>query len=254
MHRGRGATGFPATGAWDSVGASTRWLHRTRFIFVGHRNKASDSGSPFVEFPRSGRKIEEQLRARQGFCWRWWQRNLHGSRRASTSDHVRRSSITTPRSHAIFTSASASGQVFYLPGVALGALPAATPGVFGVITPFVARRLRGARRRRRRGSLGGPRIAFGRGGSDLGRPRATRGGPGSVFGFGGVRPVTRRTNIAASQTPAAGTVLVFANGAPGPFCDRSAARPRRDGMSGFRRANRHRRLLLGRHDDEEASN
>ena len=160
----------------------------------------------------------------------------------------------TPRSHAIFTSASASGQVFYLPGVALGALPAATPGVFGVITTFVARCLRGARRRRRRGSLGGPRIAFGRGGSDLGRPRATRGGPGSVFGFGGVRPVTRRTNIAASQTPAAGTVLVFANGAPGPFCDRSAARPRRDGLSGFRLANRHRRLLLGRHDDEEAPN
>ena len=63
MHRGRSAAGFPATGAWDSVGASTRGLHRTRFVFVGHRNKASDSGSPFVEFPRSGRKIEEQLRA-----------------------------------------------------------------------------------------------------------------------------------------------------------------------------------------------
>ena len=139
----------------------------------------------------------------------------------------------TPWSHAIFTSASASGQVFYVPGVVLEALPAATPRVFGVIAPFVARRLRGARRWCRRGSLGGPRIAFGRGGSDLGRPRATRGGPGSIFGFGGVRPVTRRTNIAASRTPAAGTVLVFANGAPGPFCDRSAARPRRDGMSGF---------------------
>ena len=68
MHRGRGAAGSPATGAWDSVGASTRGLHRTRFVFVGHRNKASDSGSPFVEFPRSGRKIEEQLRACQGFC------------------------------------------------------------------------------------------------------------------------------------------------------------------------------------------
>ena len=63
VHRGRGTAGFPATGAWDSVGASTRGLHRTRFVFVGHRNKASDSGSPFVEFPRSGRKVEEQLRA-----------------------------------------------------------------------------------------------------------------------------------------------------------------------------------------------
>ena len=145
MHRGRDFASFPATGVWDSVGASTRGLHRTQFIFVGHRNKASDSGSPFVEFPRSGRKIEEQLRARQGFCRRWWQRNLHRSRRASTSDHVRRSSITTPRSHAVFTSASASGQVFYVPGVALGALPAATPGIFGMITPFVAPCLGGAR-------------------------------------------------------------------------------------------------------------
>ena len=143
VHRGRGAAGFPATGAWDSVGASTRGLHRNWFVFVGHRNKASDSGSPFVDCPHSGRKMEEQLRARQGFCWRWWQRNLHGSRRASTSDHVRRSSITTPRSHAVFTSTSASGQVFYILGVALGALPAATPGIFGVITPFVARCLGG---------------------------------------------------------------------------------------------------------------
>ena len=63
VHHGRGAADFPATGAWDSVGASTPGLHRTRFVFVGHRDKASDSGSPFVEFPRSGRKIEEQLRA-----------------------------------------------------------------------------------------------------------------------------------------------------------------------------------------------
>ena len=254
MHHGCGAIGFFATGPRDSIGASTWGPHRTWFVFVGHRNKASDSGSPFVEFPHSGRKIEEQLRARQGFCWRWWQRNLHGSRRASTSDHVRRSSIMTPRSHAIFTSASASGQVFYLPGVALGALPAATPGVFGVIAPFVARRLGGARCRRWRGSLGGPCVAFGRGGDDIGRPRFTREGLGSAFGFGDVWPVTRRTNIAASQTPAAGMVLVFASSAPGPFCDRSAARPRRDGLSGFRLANRHRRLLLGRHDDEEASN
>ena len=63
MHHGRGAVGSRTTGAWDSVGASTRGLHRTRFVFVGHRNKASDSGSPFVEFPHSGRKIEQQLRA-----------------------------------------------------------------------------------------------------------------------------------------------------------------------------------------------
>ena len=43
------------------------------------------------------------------------------------------------RSQAIFTSSSASGQVLNVPGVAFGALPAAMPGIFGVITPFVAR-------------------------------------------------------------------------------------------------------------------
>ena len=245
MHHGRGAAGFSATGPRGPIGASTPGPHRTWFVFVGHCNKASDSGSPFVEIPSSGRKVEEQLRARQGLCWRRWQRNLHGSRRASTSDHVRRSSITTPRSHAIFTSASASGQVFYLPGVALGALPTATPRIFGVITPFAARCLGGARCWSRRGSHGGPCVAFGRGGDDPGRPRSTREGLGSAFGFGDVWPVTRRTNIAASQTPAAGMVLEFASSALGPFCDRSAARPCRDELSGFRLANRHRLFFLG---------
>src|SRR4051812_37602655 len=69
MHHGRGVAGPPATGAWDSIGASTRGLRWTWFVLVGDRNKASDGGSRFVEFPRSGRKVEEQLRARQGFCW-----------------------------------------------------------------------------------------------------------------------------------------------------------------------------------------
>ena len=159
MHHGRGAAGFSATGPRDSIGASTRGPHQTWFVFVGHRNKASDSGSPFVEFPRSGRKVEEQLRTRQGLCWRRWRRNLHGSRHASTSDLVRRISITTPQSHAVVTSASASGQVFYVPGVVLGARPAVTPGIFGVITLFVARCLGGARCWRPRGSLGGPCVA-----------------------------------------------------------------------------------------------
>src|SRR3954468_644793 len=72
VHRGRSAASLPATGTWDSVGTSTRGLCRGRLIFVGHRNKASDGGSPFVEFPRSGRKVEEQLRACQGFCWCRW--------------------------------------------------------------------------------------------------------------------------------------------------------------------------------------
>ena len=94
-------------------------------------------------FPVVGGKSRSNC-ACQGLCWRRWQRNLHGSRRASTFDHVRRSSITTPRSHAVFTSTSASGQVFYVPGVALGALPAAMPEIFGVITPFVAHCLGGA--------------------------------------------------------------------------------------------------------------
>ena len=62
MHRGHGAAGFSTTGPRDSIGASTRGPHRTWFVFVGHRNKASDSVSPFVEFHRSGRKVEEQLR------------------------------------------------------------------------------------------------------------------------------------------------------------------------------------------------
>src|SRR3954470_7935403 len=61
MHRGRGAASFPATRTRDSVRTSTRGLRRAWFIFVGHRNKASDGGSPFIEFPLSGRKIEEQL-------------------------------------------------------------------------------------------------------------------------------------------------------------------------------------------------
>ena len=204
-------------------------------------------------FPVVGGKSRSNC-ACQGFCWRWWQRNLHGSRRASTSDHVRRSSITTPWSRAIFASASACWQVFYILGGALGALPAATPGIFGMITPFVARCLGGARCWRRHGSLGGPCVAFGQGGDDLGRPRSTREGLGSAFGFGDVWPATRHTNIATSHTTAAGMVLVFASSAPSPFYDRSAARPCRDGLSGFRLANHHRRLLLGCHGDEEAPN
>ena len=73
VHRGRGAAGFSATGPRDSIGAPTRGPHRTWFVFVGHRNKASDSGSPFIEFPRSGRKVKEQLRTCQGLYWRPWQ-------------------------------------------------------------------------------------------------------------------------------------------------------------------------------------
>ena len=67
MHRSHGAPGPPAAGAWDSIGASTRELRWVWFILVGDCDKASDGGSPFVEFPRNGRKVEEQLLASQGF-------------------------------------------------------------------------------------------------------------------------------------------------------------------------------------------
>ena len=69
MHRGHGAAGPPATGAWETIGASNQGPRWTLFILVGDRDKASDGGSPFVEFPRNGRKVEEQLCARQGFGW-----------------------------------------------------------------------------------------------------------------------------------------------------------------------------------------
>src|SRR6187399_2157358 len=67
MHRGHGAAGPPATDAWYPIRASTRGPRWTWFILIGDRNKASDGGSPFVEFPCNGRKVEEQLRACQGF-------------------------------------------------------------------------------------------------------------------------------------------------------------------------------------------
>ena len=63
MHRGHDVAGPPATGAWDPIRASTWGLRWTWFILVGDCDKASDGGSPFVEFPRNGRKVEEQLRA-----------------------------------------------------------------------------------------------------------------------------------------------------------------------------------------------
>ena len=69
MHRSHGAAGPPATGAWDSIGASTWELRWIWFILVGDCDKASDGGSPFVEFPRNGRKVEEQLCAHQSFGW-----------------------------------------------------------------------------------------------------------------------------------------------------------------------------------------
>ena len=69
MPRGHGAAALPATGAWDPIVAPTRGPRWTWFILVGDRDKASDGGSPFVEFPRNGRTVEEQLRTRQSFVW-----------------------------------------------------------------------------------------------------------------------------------------------------------------------------------------
>ena len=251
MHGSCTSTRFIATGSRPATLPRRRRARPPWSVAVGVADETLNGGSPFVEFPRGGREIEEQLRARQGFCWRWWQRNLNESRCALTSDHVRRSSITTPRSHAVFTSASASGQVFYVPGVALGALPVATPGIFGMIMPFIARCLGGAHCWRRRGSLGGPRIAFGRGGSNLGRPCATRGGPGSVFGFGGVCSVVSRTNDAARQALAARAMRVFVSHASAAVRDRPTTLPHWYGPFGPRRADRRGRLLLGSHGGEE---
>ena len=52
----------------DALGGS-RW---SRFIFIGEADEAPNGGSPLVELLRSRREVEEQLRARQSFCWRGW--------------------------------------------------------------------------------------------------------------------------------------------------------------------------------------
>ena len=107
VHRGRSTPGPSTAGMWWFDGAPARRPRQSRIIFIGDSDEAPDGGSPLVELLRSRREVEEQLRARQSFCWRGWWRQLRGPWRASTSNHVRRSSITAQRLRAIFASTSA---------------------------------------------------------------------------------------------------------------------------------------------------
>ena len=76
---------------------------------------------------------------RQTFCWRGWWRQLRGPWRASTSNHVRRSSITTQRLRAIFASTSAGMLNSFVPRTMHRALPTAVSGVFSMVMLLVAR-------------------------------------------------------------------------------------------------------------------
>ena len=251
MHRGRSSPGPPSASMWWLGGAPTRGPRRSRIVFVGDGDEAPDGGPPLVELLRSRREVEEQLRARQSFCWRGWRRQLRGPWRASTSNHVRRSSITAQRLRAIFASTSAGMLASFVPQMMHRALPTAVPRVTGVVTLLVAHTMGRARSGRRRGRLGGCCAARGWHNDTPGGPRAACGGPSSVFGSGDVRPVVWRANDAARQALTARAMLVLADRGPGPVRDRSTARPHRHGPFGSQRADRRGRLLLRSHGDEE---
>ena len=104
VHRGRSSPGPPNASMWWLGGAPTRGPRRSRIVFVGDGDEAPDGGPPLVELLRNRREVEEQLRARQSFCWRGRRRQLRGSQRASNFNHVRRSSVTIQRLRAIFAS------------------------------------------------------------------------------------------------------------------------------------------------------
>ena len=234
MHRGRSSPGPPSASMWWLGGAPTRGPRRSRIVFVGDGDEAPDGGPPLVELLRSRREVEEQLRARQSFCWRGWRRKLRGPWRASTSNHVRRSSITAQRLRAIFASASASVLNPFILRMTHRALPTAVPRVTSVVTLLVAHTMGRARGGRRCGRLGG-RCAARRWHNDTpGGPRAACGGPSSVFGFGGVRPVVSRTNDAARQALTARAMWVFAGRASASVRDRPTTRPHWYGPSGSR--------------------
>ena len=134
MHHGRNSPGPPSASMWWLGGAPTRGPRRSRIIFVGDDDEAPDGGPPLVELLRSRREVEEQLRARQSFCWRGRRRQLRGSRRASTSNYVRRSSVTTQRPRAIFASALAGVLNPFILQMTHGALPTAVLRVTNVVT------------------------------------------------------------------------------------------------------------------------
>ena len=130
----------PTAGMWWLDGAPARGPRRSRIIFIGDGDEAPDGGSPLVELLRSRREVEEQLRACQSFCWCVWWRQLRGPWCASTSNHVRRSSITAQRLRAIFASTSA-GMLDSIPRTMHRALPTAVSGVSSVVALLVARTL-----------------------------------------------------------------------------------------------------------------
>ena len=189
VHRGRSSPGPPSASMWWLGGAPTQGPRRSRIVFVCDGDEAPDGGPPLVEFLRSWRKVEEQLRTRRSFCWRGWRRQLRGLCRALTSNHVRKSSITTQQLRAIFTSTSAGMLNSFVLRTMHRALPTAVSGVFSVVTLLVARTLGRARCGRRRGRLRGCCAARGWHNDTPGGPRAACGGPSSVFGLGSVRPV-----------------------------------------------------------------
>ena len=63
MHHDRSTPGPPGAGMRWLGGAPARGPRRSRIIFVGDGDEASDGGSPLVELLRSRREVEEQLRA-----------------------------------------------------------------------------------------------------------------------------------------------------------------------------------------------
>ena len=83
VHRGRSAPGPSTAGVRWLDGASAQGARWSWLIFVGDTDEAPDGGSPLVELFRSKKEVEEQLRARQSFCWRGWRRKLHGLRRVA---------------------------------------------------------------------------------------------------------------------------------------------------------------------------
>ena len=175
MHRGCSSPGPPS--------ASMRWLGgadpRAPPVadrLCWRRDEAPDGGPPLVELLRSRREVEEKLRARQSFCWRWRQK-LRGPWRASTSNHVRRSFITTQRLRAIFASTSAGMLNSFVPRTTHRALPMAVSRVTGVVTLLVAHTMGRVRSGRRRGHLGGCCAACGWHNDTPRGPCAACGGP-----------------------------------------------------------------------------
>ena len=177
MHRGRSFLGPPSANMWWLGGAPTRGPRWSRIVFVGDGDEALDGGPPLVELPRSRREVEEQLRARQSFRWRGRRWQLRGSRRASTSNYVRRSSVTTQRLRAIFTCASASVLNPFILRMTHRALPTTVPRVTNVVTLLGAHTMGRTRGGRRCGRPGGRCAAQGWHSNTPGGPRAASGGP-----------------------------------------------------------------------------